>query len=244
MIYNGINLTNIVQDTKTFKRWSLSERAYELFSKTLDKNQQTITITDPDNSYGWFELVFHKNHPSELFLIINVNWSETDWLTVTSLKDKYSSVGNRNSTKSKFINSGIVEVPDDEQRLVDQQRFLRALRDNRGMLSKAVQYSGVSMKTYKQWIATDLVFKELVSETAEAVKDDLEFSLMGEALDGDVNALKLALSAKAKDRGYGKHEAVVQEAKQEVDLSLLSLQEQQQLAKLLKKAQPKQLEMN
>ena len=243
MIYNGINLTNIVQDTKNFTRWSITNRAYELFGKNLNKNQQTIHLNDPEGVFGWMELVFNPKHPAELYLIINVSWSEDDWLKVEALKDRFNTLENRNDVKSAFVQSGLIGVPEDEQRLQDQQRFLNALKEHRGMLSRAVKYTGIPMSTYKKWMSADLNFQSLVNDVAEAIKDDLEISLMDEALEGDVNALKLILAAKAKDRGYGKHEVAKEEVKQELDLNLLTLKEQQQLSKLLQKAQPKQLEL-
>lgn len=243
MFYKGINLTNIIQDTKNFKRWSISERAYELFGKNLDDPKiTTIPVTDPETN-GWFKLIYHPNHPSELFLLINVNWSDKDWLSVRTLKDRQVNLDNRNDTKSKFVEAGVAEAAYAEQRLADQQRFLQALRDNKGMISRAVKYSQVPMSTYRNWMSTDLQFKESVAEVADAIKDDMEAALLNEAIDeGNVFALKLALEAKAKERGYGKVEVAKEEIKQELDLSLLTLKEQQDLSKLLQKAQPKQLE--
>lgn len=230
MFYNGINLHNIIRDCNTFEMWSASERAYELFGANLDLEQTKVNVGD----FQWAEVVYNSKFHTELFLIINVDWDEADWIKVKSLKSKAIQVGKNNSLKNQL------SFPDESVvRKEEQTIFLRALSTTNGMLTKASKVSKIPLSKYRQWISSDTLFKEAVSEISNSVLDDVESALINEATEGNTHAIKYFLDARATDRGYGEKGSAIVEEQQSLDLSLLSLEEQKHLSKLLEKAQPK-----
>lgn len=231
--YDGVDLNNIIQDSNTNELWSANTRAYDLFGTFLYDN----CVEVPVEGLPWLSLVYNPTNPSEVFIKVTVDWSKTDWLKAKTIKSKMVVV---QGNESKVTTLQTVDT--DTERKIEQGKFLTSLSKNDGMLSKASRMSGVPLSKYRTWMQQDLSFQELVKEVAEEVKDDIESSLITTAKEGDVTAQRYFLDHRASDRGYGTKESLVEEVKQELDLTLLSIDEQHTLVKLLEKSQHRMIE--
>ena len=196
-----------------------------------------MTITEVPE-LPWLALVHSELYPAEVFLRVNVTWDVADWSRAKSLKSKANAVISNQNNIAVAEASELTQQNQLEQTKEQQVSFLRALDNQNGMLVQACKLAKVPMRTYRSWMVTDKLFKEAVDEIAQGVLDTVEGKLIQEAQEGDINAIRYFMDARGNDRGYGKREVAVKEEQQELDLTKLTLKEQQQLAKLIQKATP------
>jgi hypothetical protein len=232
--YKNVNLYQIICDIHTGIFWSANSRCYELFGKHLTK------LTEVPTEYEHITLAHSNKSPNEIYMIINVDWDKSEWLEAKKLASKALDVDDL-IEKRAFAEE--VKVFENEQALLDDYEtemkatFLEVLESNKGLLNSACKESRTPLTQYQSWMRTDINFVEAVNQIKESVVDDVEASLIKQAKDGDSNAIKYFLDAKAKERGYGKSNGETVDQSNELDLSLLTYTEQETLHKLLLKAQ-------
>lgn len=233
MFYKGQNLNHILVDINTRNRWSASSRAYELFGDLLTDGDAERT------SIPWCQLLVHN---SELYPVVNVDWSDADWVNARAIASRNISVSETFDTRSKFKEMGIViSNPTTDNDTKSKIRFLDALSEskNRGSIRKACKIADISKRTYDQWMSKDFDFRDQVNEIAQGIIDDVETAMLDNAIDlGDFGAQKYFLDHKGSDRGYGKNAKSAEVVDDELDLSKLTIAEQQQLHELIVKATP------
>jgi hypothetical protein len=82
-----------------------------------------------------------------------------------------------------------------------QINFLDTLKNSLGILTLALQQTGVKREDYEDWME-DITFKVEVDKINEMSLDFVENQLMKEIKDGNVNAISFYLKTKGKNRGY------------------------------------------
>lgn len=250
MFYKGINVYSIILDVNTGNRWSGSKRAYELFGKNLYRGT-AINVPGVD----WINVIYNPKFPSEVYTVNNVDWEAEDFIEAKYIAGEVNNFTAKQSLRKSLggIDESISLVDTDHDRITqDKQRFLNSLSRNKGQITKACKSASVSAKIYKDWLITDSEFAESVNFISNEIKDNIEFSLISNAEDGDINSIKYFMDSRAKDRGYGDQKDYrIQKALEsqetedgldELDLSLLSYEEQCTLNELIIKAQPKRIE--
>lgn len=85
---------------------------------------------------------------------------------------------------------------------VKQRRFLKHFAEGHGIISYACQASGISRRTYYNWMEKNGKFKEAVNELQEEVIDRVESKLLTKINDEDLTAIIFYLKTKGKNRGY------------------------------------------
>lgn len=237
MLYDEVNINNIIHDVDTNELWSADSRAYDLFGAFLTDNQIVVAVPE----LPWLQVVYSEDYPSEVYFKLSVDWDKADWVKVKAMKSKAVEL-TQSSVVTEAVKSATVVADQDAERTNEQTAFLRGLAKNNGMLTKASRSSKVPMSKYRLWMQTDMLFKEAVEEVGQVIIDNVESALVDEATEGDVNAIKYFLDARATERGYGKGDKVAETLDHELDLTQLELSEQQELARLLEKCQPKLIE--
>ena len=82
-----------------------------------------------------------------------------------------------------------------------QNNFIQIYTQSLGILSLALQQSGVRDDEYMDWM-DDALFENEIQKVKETSIDFVENQLLKKVRDGDINAIKYYLSTKGKDRGY------------------------------------------
>lgn len=94
--------------------------------------------------------------------------------------------------------------------VIKKREFLKALEENKALISYAAKDSGVNKKTFYKWYNTDPEFKQAVDEITNDVLDWAERKLHENVADGDQRALEFFLMAKGKSRGYSRNDGQIQ----------------------------------
>ncbi len=82
-----------------------------------------------------------------------------------------------------------------------QEVFLQELRENLGVVSKALSKVNVNREEYNGWL-TNKEFKQMVDEVNELSIDYVENKLLAQIQKGDMSAIQFYLKTKGKKRGY------------------------------------------
>ena len=82
-----------------------------------------------------------------------------------------------------------------------QITFLDTLNKSLGVLTLALQQSGVRKHEYDDWMQ-EMEFEEKVNEIQESSLDFVENQLMKLIREGDMTAITFYLKTKGKHRGY------------------------------------------
>ena len=86
--------------------------------------------------------------------------------------------------------------------LTDEQlNFLNVLKQSMGIVSVALQNTGISRETYEEW-SDNIFFKDKLKLVKETSIDFVENKLMNEIKDGNISAITFYLKTIGKDRGY------------------------------------------
>lgn len=96
-----------------------------------------------------------------------------------------------------------------------KERVIKALKDTKGHISKALEQAGVSRTAFYEWKKNDAEFRQAVEDTEESLIDFVESKLMQNINAGDVTSIIFYLKTKGRNRGY--------QEKQEIDISALRL---------------------
>ena len=240
MFYKGINLFEIILDVNSSERFSGSKRAYELFGDDL-----TQGFSEELPSAQWVSSIYNESSPHELYLIHNVDWSASEIIEAKRIASEINESIAASTLRKALGGLSVAESARvDESK--DKDRFIVALERTKGAVTKACKNSGVSRKTFNRWMEIDPDFRDAVDFVANEIKDNIEFTLISNAEDGDINSIKYFMDARAKERGYGKIDkssvADNDTELEDLDLSLLTYDEQCTLSELLTKAQPKRIE--
>lgn len=95
----------------------------------------------------------------------------------------------------------------------ERKLFIASLRDNLGVVTKALRSTGVSRKEYNQWLADDEEFRDIVEDIQEEQKDFVEARLLELIREGDTTATIFYSKTKLKDRGYSEKPVAKKEEK-------------------------------
>ena len=82
-----------------------------------------------------------------------------------------------------------------------QRQFLDTLNKSLGILTLALQQSGVRRDEYDGWME-EMEFEEQVNLISESSLDFVENQLMRQIREGDLSAITFYLKTKGKHRGY------------------------------------------
>lgn len=82
-----------------------------------------------------------------------------------------------------------------------QEVFLQELRENLGVVSKALSKVNVNREEYNGWL-NNKEFKQRVDEVNELSIDFVENKLLAQIQKGDLGAIQFYLKTKGKKRGY------------------------------------------
>ena len=91
----------------------------------------------------------------------------------------------------------------------NKRLFLEELREKYGNITAAAKVIGISRETFYAWEKSDEAFAKEYVNALEDVKDNLESQLIlvgTGAKKGNPIGLIAVLNARAKDRGYSRHE--------------------------------------
>lgn len=80
--------------------------------------------------------------------------------------------------------------------------MLAALEEHLGIVSSAAKVVGIARSTHYNWLDSDEVYKQAVSDISEASLDFAESILFQLMKDKDTTAVIFYLKTKAKKRGY------------------------------------------
>lgn len=83
----------------------------------------------------------------------------------------------------------------------EQELFLKVLKDSMGIVSIALQQTGVEREEYEEW-SENIFFKDELRRVKETSIDFVENKLMNEIRDGNISAITFYLKTMGKDRGY------------------------------------------
>lgn len=83
----------------------------------------------------------------------------------------------------------------------EQFNFLKILEDSMGVISLALETSGVSRQDYDMWME-EIQFKERVKYISEKLLDHVESRLLKEIEKGNLQAIQFYLKTKGRNRGY------------------------------------------
>ena len=83
----------------------------------------------------------------------------------------------------------------------EQELFLKVLKDSMGIVSIALQQTGVGREEYEEW-SENIFFKDELRRVKETSIDFVENKLMNEIRDGNISAITFYLKTMGKDRGY------------------------------------------
>lgn len=82
-----------------------------------------------------------------------------------------------------------------------QELFLQELRENLGVVSKALTKVNITREEYTNWLRNQ-EFKKRVDEVNELSIDYVENKLLTQIQKGDLQAIQFYLKTKGKKRGY------------------------------------------
>lgn len=82
-----------------------------------------------------------------------------------------------------------------------QDEFLRILESSLGIVSVALQKTGVSREEYEGWL-NNKEFKDRTNRVNETSVDYVENKLLQQINQGDLSAIQFYLKTKGKKRGY------------------------------------------
>lgn len=82
-----------------------------------------------------------------------------------------------------------------------QLTFLRHLEANLGIVSVALQKTGIPRETYEEWLKNQ-TFKKSINSVNETSLDYVENQLLRQINEGDLSAIQFYLKTKGKKRGY------------------------------------------
>ena len=85
---------------------------------------------------------------------------------------------------------------------MNKEKFLKHLKDGKGIVSYASQKTGITRKTYYNWINKDADFKQKCEDIQEEIIDIVESKLLSKINDEDLTAIIFYLKTKGKNRGY------------------------------------------
>lgn len=91
----------------------------------------------------------------------------------------------------------------DQGKGMRQMMFITALISRNYNISEACRFTNIRRQTFDIWVATEPGFSQLMDEILEKMKDDFQMHLYKQSKSGEVAATKFALSALAKERGFG-----------------------------------------
>ena len=80
--------------------------------------------------------------------------------------------------------------------------FLEALEKSLGNITLASQMTGISRRTFYNWLRDDEEFKQAVDDITEIQIDFVESKLLERIKQGDTTAIIFYLKTRAKHRGY------------------------------------------
>lgn len=83
----------------------------------------------------------------------------------------------------------------------EQYEFLKVLEDSMGVISLALDTSGVSREDYDMWME-EVRFKTKVEEVSERLLDYVENRLLRQINEGNLQAIQFYLKTKGRNRGY------------------------------------------
>lgn len=82
-----------------------------------------------------------------------------------------------------------------------QELFIQELRENLGVVSKALTKVNITREEYNNWLRNQ-EFKKKVDEVNELSIDYVENKLLTQIQKGDLQAIQFYLKTKGKKRGY------------------------------------------
>lgn len=91
----------------------------------------------------------------------------------------------------------------------DYKEFCTILRECLGMITHACKKYGCSRQTYWFRYNEDPVFREMVDDVSESMKDFGEAALMKKIKNGDTASIIFFAKTKLKDRGYTERHEIV-----------------------------------
>ena len=83
----------------------------------------------------------------------------------------------------------------------EQAEFLDVLEKSLGVVSLALQKTGVKRSEFNEWLE-NIFFKERFMDTRESSIDYVENQLMKQINDGNIQAITFYLKTIGKERGY------------------------------------------
>jgi len=83
----------------------------------------------------------------------------------------------------------------------EQKHFIATLKQALGVVSIALQQTGVRVEDYQEWLENPF-FKEEVDKVADVSLDFVENQLIKEIKNGNMAAIQYYLKTKGKHRGY------------------------------------------
>ena len=83
----------------------------------------------------------------------------------------------------------------------EQKDFIELLKQSLGVLTIALQQSGVKREMYEDWLDNPL-FETEVEKINEHSLDYVENQLIKEIRNGNISAIQYYLKTKGKNRGY------------------------------------------
>jgi len=233
MFYDGVNLSEIVYDVNTGYYWSGSKIPYSLFGEHLTDNIKLV-----DTEVEWVRLAMTLNESSDqVFMVCHVSWTQSEWIKAKAIVNRQIELKDIGQKKELLLEAGLITSYDQDESDVKGD-FIDALLQANGMLSKACAETRIPSSKYKTWVMNDQDFAQAIEEVRESIKDKIEGKLIDNAVKGDDSAIMYFLNARARDRGYGKVSAEKVDEGGDLDLTLLTYEEQDTLHKLLIKAQP------
>ena len=92
----------------------------------------------------------------------------------------------------------------------EQEKFLTALEDSLGIVSKAAEQCGIHRSCHWRWLSGQNLadfaeeYKRRVKEIDETTKDVIEDALYNEVKNGNIMAIMYAANNRLKTRGFGR----------------------------------------
>ena len=92
---------------------------------------------------------------------------------------------------------------DKRARWQKQAAMVKAVLKTRGLIGLACRQCDISERTHRDWMLRYPKYATRIKESILVGQDMIEFRLIEKCDEGDVTALRVYLSARCKDRGYG-----------------------------------------
>lgn len=239
MFYKGINLHSVIVDPKSTERWSACKRAYELFGESLSCSSDDVEISD--TQFPWIKLIYNQKFPIEVYQLINVRWNAGDFLNAKAIASKATEIAEiadqRYSLTAQMSN---FLTNDQFQDSESKAEFLEMLEssESEGSVFKVCRTLGIPKKKYDLWMIRDITFRESVELISEVIIDSVEHEMIKTAKNGEFSAQKYFLDHRGSERGYGKNAKERKSTGENLNLDLLTYEEQTTLQELIIKATP------